>query len=42
MQKNAVDLLYGNGIISGENGKFNPKNYATRAQTAKMLAMCIR
>lgn len=40
--KNAVDLLYGNGIISGENGKFNPKNYATRAQTAKMLAMCIR
>ncbi len=35
--KEAVDVLAGAGIISGDNGNFLPMNNATRAETARML-----
>lgn len=41
--KDAVEKLSAAGIINGdENGKFNPKQSATRAETAKILWMTIQ
>ena len=36
--KDAVKQLAGIGIINGNQGKFLPNNYITRAETAKMIA----
>ena len=36
--RDAVDVLSKAGIINGDNsGCFNPANYATRAEAAKMI-----
>ena len=41
--KDAVEKLSAAGIINGdESGKFNPKQSATRAETAKILWMTIQ
>ena len=41
--KGAVRLLSGLDIISGKDGnRFDPKGYATRAESAKILALLLR
>ncbi len=39
----SVEILYGNGIISGDdNFNFNPRSHATRAEAARILYMLIQ
>lgn len=35
--KEAVGYLYSKGIITGSEGRFNPKSYTTRAETATLI-----
>lgn len=35
--KEAVEFMINKGAVKGTDGKFNPKAYATRAETAQML-----
>ena len=40
--REAVEILFSNGIICGdENGNYNPAQYVTRAETAKILGKLI-
>lgn len=40
--REAVEFMIEKGAVKGTNGKFNPKAYATRAQTAQMLYQIIK
>lgn len=39
--KDSVKRLAATGIISGDNGNFNPKDYATRAEAAKIVYLAL-
>lgn len=39
--KDSVKRLAAAGIISGDNGNFNPKDYATRAEAAKIVYLAL-
>lgn len=40
--RDAVDFMIEKGAVNGSNGMFNPKSYATRAETAQMLYNIIK